>query len=179
MSQSVILLSDVPGLGQVGDLCTVKEGYARNYLLPQHLAVLATTNIKNRVARQKDKIAATKEKQLQHAQSLADKVSKVGLVYERPVGHGGRLFGSVTSLDIVNEIAKQGATIEKKCVLMHASIKTVGDHTVRVRLHSKVFIEVPVKVVGTQGAVQDHEPSEGEKTEEAKPETEAVEEKKS
>jgi large subunit ribosomal protein L9 len=149
MPQTVILLSDVPGLGQVGDQKKVKDGYARNYLLPQRLAVVATPNAVNRFERQKEKISTERENQLGQAKSLAEKVSKVGLVFERPVGPGGRLFGSVTSLDIANELAKQGASVERKSVLMHGPIKSAGDHKIKVRIHSKVVVDIPVKVAGT------------------------------
>lgn len=148
MPQQVILTSDVPGLGQVGDVCKVKDGYARNYLLPQRLAILATANSINRFERQKQKLNAAREAQLNDAKSVAEKLSKVGLEFERPMGQGGRLFGSVSSMDVANELARQGATVEKRSILMNGTIKTAGDHTIRVRIHSKVIIDIPVKVVG-------------------------------
>ena len=150
MPQSIILMSDVPGLGQIGEIHKVKDGYARNYLLPQRLAVLATPNGVKRVEKQKEKLATERAKQLSASQGLAEKVSKVGLVFERPVGPGGRLFGSVTSLDIVSEFSRQGVTVEKKSVLMDMAIKTLGDHVVRVRIHSKVAVDVPVKIIGVE-----------------------------
>jgi large subunit ribosomal protein L9 len=150
MPQSVILLSDVPGLGQIGDVCKVKEGFAYNYLIPQRKALIATPDAVKRIEKQKEKLAAEREKHLAKSRSLAEKVSKVGLVFERPVGQGGRLFGSVTPLDVTSELAKQGASIEKKSILMNGPIKTVGDHTIRVRIHSKVVVDVPVKVIGME-----------------------------
>lgn len=150
MPQQVILTSDVPGLGQVGDVCKVKEGYARNYLLPQRLAIIATPNSVKRFERQKEKLNAAREGQLTSAKAMADKLSKVGLDFERPMGQGGRLFGSVTSLDIANELARQGVTVEKRSILMNGAIKTVGDHAIRVRIHSKVVVDIPVKVRGLQ-----------------------------
>lgn len=150
MPQQVILTSDVPGLGQVGDVCKVKEGYARNYLLPQRLAIIATANAVKRFERQKEKLNAAREAQLSGAKGMADKLSKVGLDFERPMGQGGRLFGSVTSLDIAGELARQGVTVEKRSILMNGAIKTVGDHTIRVRIHSKVVVDIPVKVRGLQ-----------------------------
>lgn len=146
MSQSVILVHDVPGLGQVGELKKVKDGYARNYLLPHRYAILATANAIKRADKQKEKIAQQREKQLKTAQSLAEKLSKVGLVFERPVGPGGRLFGSVTSFDIASELSKQGVSVEKKSVLMDAALKNLGDHIIRVRIHSKVMVNIPVKI---------------------------------
>ncbi len=150
MPQSVILISDVPGLGQLGDVCKVKEGYARNYLIPQKLAVHATSDALKRFERQKGKLTAEREKQLARSQTLAERLSKVGLVFERPVGPGGRMFGSVSPLDIVGDLAKQEITIEKRCVLMNGPLKAIGDHTVRIRLHSQVIVDVPVKIVGKE-----------------------------
>lgn len=150
MSQSVILIADVPGLGQLGDECKVKEGFARNFLIPERLAIYATPNALKKFERQKQKLESEREKNLTRSRSLADKVGKAGLVFERPVGQGGRLFGAVTALDIAQELSKQGATIEKKSILMNGAIKSVGDHQIRVRLHSQVIVDVPVKVVGLE-----------------------------
>lgn len=150
MAQSVILLSDVPGLGQLGDHCKVKEGFARNYLIPQRLAMYSTPDALKRYERQKTKLAQEREKQLGRSKTLAEKLSQVGLVFDRPVGQGGRLFGSVTPLDIAAELSKQGASVEKKSILMNGPIKTVGDHTIRVRIHSQVIVDVPVKVIGRE-----------------------------
>jgi large subunit ribosomal protein L9 len=148
--QSVVLMSDVPGLGQLGDVKSVKDGYSRNYLIPNKLAVFASADVLKRLEKQKEKIEAKRSKQLNDSKSVADKIAKVGLVFERPVGPGGRLFGSVTPFDVVSEIAKYGVALEKKSVLMHAALKTVGDHTVSVRLHSQVAVSVPVKIIGLE-----------------------------
>ena len=150
MAQEVILISDVPGLGQLGDHRKVKDGFARNYLIPQRLAVIANSNSIKRFEKQKEKLSADRNRQLAQSKTLAEKISKVGLVFERPVGQGGRLFGSVTPADIVTELAKQQTTVEKKSVLMNGPIKTAGDHVVRVRIHSQITIDVPVKVVGKE-----------------------------
>lgn len=161
MAQEVILLSDVPGLGQIGEQKKVKDGYARNFLVPKKLAVYATVNSVNRAERQKGKIAALREKHLAQAQTVSEKLSKVGLVFERFVGQGGKLYGSVTPLDIAEELARQGATVEKRSILMHGPIKALGDHIVRVRVHSKVVVDIPVKVIG-QVKKEDQKITEGQ-----------------
>lgn len=158
MPQSVILTSDVPGLGQVGDQVKVKDGYARNYLIPQRLAVTANANTLKKFELQKAKLASERDAQLDRAKALSEKLSKVGLVFERPVGQGGRLFGSVTSQDVANELARQGASVEKRSILMTGSIRTVGDHGIRVRIHSKVIIDIPVKVIGLQTETKSEHP---------------------
>lgn len=150
MPQTVILLADIPGVGQVGDQKKVKDGFARNYLIPERLAVFATPNMLKKFDRQKEKLMANREKQFSQSKSLGDKLSKVGLVFERVIGPGGKLFGSVSPIDIANELTKQGARVEKKSILMNGPLKSVGDHTVRVRVHSQVIIDVPVKIIGLE-----------------------------
>jgi large subunit ribosomal protein L9 len=150
MPKSVVLLSDVPGLGQIGDNKRVKDGYAFNYLLPQKLAVIATPDILKKIERQKSKLATQRDAQLATSKTLAEKIGKLGLVFERPLGPGGKLFGSVTPLDIAAELARHGATVEKKSVLMNGPLKSAGDHTVRVRVHSQVVVDIPVKVIGLE-----------------------------
>jgi large subunit ribosomal protein L9 len=166
MPQSVILIADVPGLGQLGDVCKVKDGFARNYLIPRRKALVASADALKRFEKQKEKLMAEREKDLNKSRGLADKVSKVGLVFERPVGQNGRLFGSVTPLDVVQALAKQAATVEKKSILMNGPIKTTGDHTIRVRIHSQVVVDVPVKVVGMEAKkASEHEHPEQEQKE--------------
>jgi large subunit ribosomal protein L9 len=150
MPQEVILISDVPGLGQLGEQHKVKEGYARNYLIPRKLAIFATGDALKRFEKQKAKLVAAREKQLETSKTLAEKIAKVGLVFERTLGAGGRLYGSVTPHDIANELARQGVSVEKKSVLMHAALKSTGDHTIRVRIHSKVVVDLPIKIVGKE-----------------------------
>ena len=150
MPQEVILISDVPGLGQLGELHKVKEGYARNYLIPRKLAIFVTPNELKRFEKQKQKIEVLREKQFSSSKSLAEKIAKVGLVFERNLGPGGRLYGSVTPHDIASELAKQGVSVEKKSVLMHTALKSTGDHMIRVRIHSKVVVDVPVKIIGKE-----------------------------
>lgn len=150
MPVQIVLTSDVPGLGQVGEVKKVKDGFARNYLLPQRLAVRASANVIKKFELQKEKIAAQRAKFLKSAEDLSAKLAKVGLVFERPVGPGGRLFGSVTAFDIATELSKQGVTVEKKSVLMDNALKSLGDHIIRVRLHSKVMVDVPVKINAIQ-----------------------------
>jgi large subunit ribosomal protein L9 len=148
MPMNVILVSDVPGLGEVGEAHKVKDGYARNFLIPRHLAILATPDALKRIEKQKAKIIATREKQLETSKTVAGKLSKVGLVFERTLGPGGRLYGSVTPHDIAAELAKSGVSVEKKSILMHSALKNVGDSVVRVRIHSQVVVDVPVKIIG-------------------------------
>lgn len=166
MSQPVILVADVPGLGQLGDQCNVKEGFARNFLIPQRLAIMATPNALKKFEKQKEKLQSEREKRLTRSRSLAEKVGKAGLIFERPIGQGGRLFGSVTALDIAQELSKQGATIEKKSILMNGPIKSAGDHQIRVRLHSQVIVDVPVKVVGLEAKKSNEHPDHPESLEE-------------
>ena len=150
MAQTIVLLSDVPGLGQIGDQKKVKNGFAFNYLIPQKLAVISTPDLQKRFEKQKEKLALEREKQLSTSKNVGEKLGKVGLVFERPIGPGGKLFGSVTPLDIAAELSKQAVTVEKKSILMNGPIKTAGDHVVRVRVHSQVVVDIPIKVIGLE-----------------------------
>lgn len=173
MAQSIILLTDIPGLGQMGDTKKVKDGYARNYLLPKRLALRATPNIIKKFEHQKERIEQERAKLIEKAKELAEKISHAGLVFERPVGQGGRLFGSVTSFDIVSELSNQGASVEKKSVLLDGPIRTPGQHNIRVRIHSQVVVDVPVKVVG----IEVNKSDKTEAAEEEAPKPEPSEEK--
>ncbi len=150
MPMNIILTSDVPGLGQMGEAHKVKDGYARNYLIPRQLAIVATKDALKRFEKQKEKIANARAKQLDESKGVGEKLSKVGLVFERTLGPGGRLYGSVTPLDIALELAKNGVEVDKKSILMHTALKSTGEHVVRVRIHSQVVVDVPVKVVGRE-----------------------------
>lgn len=150
MSLSVILKTDVPGLGQVGDKKNVKDGYARNYLIPRGLAEYSTINATKKFENQKKRIESKRNELLEGAKKLAESVTQVGLVFERAVGQAGRLFGSVTHMDVAEEFARQGARLERKSILMDGPIRTTGEHKIRVRLHSQVIVDIPVKIVGVE-----------------------------
>ena len=147
----VILLERVVNLGQLGDVVKVKEGYARNYLIPQGKARRATdTAIKEFEARRSDLEKAQADK-LTAAQTLSEKLNGATVKITAKAGVDGRLFGSVTNFDIAEALGKQGFDVNKAQIRMPLGpLKTVGEHHVSVALHTDVVAEVTITVVGEQ-----------------------------
>jgi len=147
----VILLEKIVNLGQLGDVVKVKEGYARNFLIPQGKARRATeTAIKEFEARRTDLEKAQADK-LAAAQSVQEKMSGAKVQVTAKAGVDGRLFGSITNYDIAEALVKQGFNVNKAQVRMpQGPLKLVGDHPLTVTLHSDVIAEITVTVVGEQ-----------------------------
>ena len=145
----IILLDKVVNLGSLGDVVKVKDGYARNFLIPAGRARRATQSaVAEFEARRADleKAAAAK---LAEAQALGEKVAAVTLKLSQKAGVDGRLFGSVTNHDVADELNKQGFTVAKAQVRMpNGPLKNVGDYTVSVNLHTDVTVDVNVTVLG-------------------------------
>lgn len=148
----IILLEKVINLGQLGDVVKVKEGYARNFLIPQGKARRATdTAIKEFETRRADLEKAQADR-LTAAQSVNDKLSGSSVRIAAKAGVDGRLFGSVTNFDIAEALGKQGFEVNKGQIRMpQGPLKAVGEHRVSVALHSDVVAEITVTVVGEQG----------------------------
>jgi large subunit ribosomal protein L9 len=147
----VILLEKVVNLGQLGDVVKVKEGYARNFLIPQGKARRATeTAIKEFEARRADleKVQADK---LAAAQAVQAKLNGVAVKVAAKAGVDGRLFGSVTNYDIAEALSKQGFEVNKAQIRMpQGPLKLVGEYPLAIALHSDVVAEITVSVVGEQ-----------------------------
>lgn len=147
----VILLEKVVNLGQLGDVVKVRQGYARNFLIPQGKARRATdTAIKEFEARRSDLEKAQTDK-LAAAQSVAERLKDVAVTVPAKAGVDGRLFGSVTQHDIAEALVKQGFEVAKSNVrLPEGPLKTVGEHKAAVALHTDVVVDIAVTVVGEQ-----------------------------
>lgn len=145
----VILLDKVINLGALGDVVKVKDGYARNFLIPSGRARRATqAAVAEFEARRADleKAAAAK---LAEAQALGEKLASVSLKLTQKAGVDGRLFGSVTNHDVSEELTKQGHAVAKSQVRMpNGPLKMVGDYTVQVNLHTDVTVDLAVSVLG-------------------------------
>jgi large subunit ribosomal protein L9 len=145
----IILLDKVVNLGALGDVVKVKDGYARNFLIPQGRARRATqTAIADFEGRRAEleKVAAAK---LAEAQALGEKLAAVTVKLTQKAGVDGRLFGSVTNHDVSEALNKQGFSVSKAQVRMpNGLLKNVGDYSVNVHLHTDVTVEVPVSVLG-------------------------------
>jgi large subunit ribosomal protein L9 len=145
----IILLEKIANVGNLGDVVKVKDGYARNFLIPHGKAKRATPdNLKAIEARRSDLEKAAAEK-LATAQALAEKLEGATLRISQKSGVDGLLFGSVTNVDVVEALKKQGTDVEKAMVRMPSGpLKQVGDHPVSVALHTDVTAHITVHVVG-------------------------------
>ena len=143
----VILREDVKTLGRAGEMVRVKPGYARNYLLPQGLAYEATVGNKKRIAAETRARASREQAERSEAERVATTLSAVQLSLSGKAGEEGKLFGSITSQDVADALARQGHTVDKRRIELEHPIKTVGEHAVTVRLHPEVHSELRVSVV--------------------------------
>ncbi|MEQ1559246.1 MAG: 50S ribosomal protein L9 [Methyloglobulus sp.] len=143
----VILLEKIVNLGNLGDKVNIKNGYGRNYLVPQGKAVPATAKkIAEFEARRADLEKAAADK-LSAAQSVADKLSKLAIVITHKAGDEGRLFGSVGTHNIAEAINQAGGVVEKQQIrLPHGTIRHLGDYDVDVNLHSDVTVTMSIKI---------------------------------
>ena len=130
----VILREDVLNLGTVGDVVKVKPGYARNYLLPRGLAVVADRRSIRVLEHQKRVIADKRERDRRHAETLAQRISSLRLTLKARAGEEGKLFGSVTNLDIERALTDQGFAVERRRIRLEEPIKSVGEHVVPIHL---------------------------------------------
>lgn len=142
----VILCQDVSSLGKVGDVVKVKTGFARNYLIPQKLAYLATPTNLRRIEKQKAKLAVEQEKAVKEAQDLADKLAKVSCTVTVEVNDLDKLYGAVTEAEIVKALEVEGFQIDKKDIVFAQPIEELGIFEVGVELHPKVTAKIRVWV---------------------------------
>lgn len=143
----VILREDIKTLGKAGELVKVKPGYARNYLLPKGLAYEATEGNKKRIASETKARGVRLAAEKAEAEGQAAKLGGVHLTLARKAGEGDRLFGSITAQDIADALAAKGHQVDKRKIELEHPIKTVGEHTVPLRLHHEVVAEIRLSVV--------------------------------
>jgi len=142
----VILKDDVKNVGNMGQIVNVADGYARNYLVPRGLAVEASTkNIKS-VEHEKRIIQEKAKKIRKSAGELSDRISKLTLVIKANAGEEGKLFGSVTTMDIAGLLKNEGFEIDKRKISIVEPIKRLGTHTVNVKIHPEITANVTVQV---------------------------------
>jgi large subunit ribosomal protein L9 len=143
----IILRQAVESLGHPGDVVTVKNGYARNYLLPRGFAFEATPGNLKRINAERSRLVAAENERRDGASDIAKKLEEVQLTFSARVGEEGKLFGSVTSSDIAEQLAAQGFNIEKRLIDLHEPIKALGVYRVPVKLHADVKPEIRVWVI--------------------------------
>jgi large subunit ribosomal protein L9 len=143
----VILTEDVTHLGSAGDMLKVKDGFARNYLIPKNMAVVATTENVKQLEHQKRQIQAKLNKLKKDCESVATRIEAISCTIARAAGDEDKLFGSVTSADICAGLKAEGIDIDKKKVLLEEPIKSLGIFSVPIKLHSDVIANLKVWVV--------------------------------
>jgi large subunit ribosomal protein L9 len=147
----VILMEKMVNLGQLGDVVKVKNGYARNFLIPKGIAKRATETNKAEFAARRVELEAAEQGKLADAQVRADKLNGVTVQIRQKAGVDGKLFGSVTSADIVAALAQQDLVVEKTQVRMsEGHLKQIGEYPVSIALHSDVMASITVSVVAEQ-----------------------------
>lgn len=143
----VILLKDVKSLGKQGELVDTKVGYARNYLFPRQLAVEATPENLANWKEENKKRDAKMEKEKQEALKLKEEIEKITLTFKAKSGEGGRLFGSITSKDIADELKKQHKIkIDRRKIELEDNIKEIGFFTVAVRVYPQITADLKVEI---------------------------------
>jgi large subunit ribosomal protein L9 len=146
----LILREDVPKLGHAGEVVSVKPGYARNFLLPHGKAALASEAKVNELEHHKRLIAEKVARDLKDLNAARDRLEQLQLEVEAQAGEEGRLFGSVTAIQIAELIGEKGIEIDRRKIDLAEPIKEVGDHSVPIRLHREVIANVKLKVTAAE-----------------------------
>lgn len=143
----VILKEDILTLGYKDDVVTVKDGYARNYLIPQGKAIIASESAKKVLAENLKQRAHKLEQIRKEAQELANKMEGVSLTIGAKVSSSGTIFGSVSNIQIAEALLAKGFEVDRKLILIKDSVKEVGNYTAIAKLHKEVSVEIPFEVV--------------------------------
>jgi len=143
----IILREDVQHLGKVGEVVKVKDGYARNYLLPKGLAYPATEANKKKITYEGERLAKQRVAEKTAAETEATRIAEVHLTFEVKVGEEEKLYGSVTASDIQRKREELGITVDKRKIDLHEPIRELGEFNVGIKIHPEVRPEVRVTVV--------------------------------
>jgi large subunit ribosomal protein L9 len=155
----LLLLQPVEDLGNEGDTVTVKAGYARNYLLPNGLAIPVTRSNKKQIEALRDRAEKRRASELESAQAVQAKLEGIQIVFAVKTGPGGKMFGSVTAQDLIEKIAESGLELDKKQVSLYTPVKSLGKHTTRIRLHPEISVNFDFEVV-SENPIEEEEETE-------------------
>ncbi len=147
MSKELILTRDVDGLGITGDVVTVAEGFARNYLLPRKLAAPVTALAQRQIEKARAERMVRLARESEEAKKLAEALAGTVLELTVKAGPEGKLFGSVTNADVADLLAKKGYAIDRHKIHLHRPIRETGEHEVPVKLHPEVSLSLTIKIV--------------------------------
>jgi large subunit ribosomal protein L9 len=143
----IILRKDHDKLGKIGELVEVKDGYARNYLIPRNVAFAATAGNLRALEEEKKQHVDRDKRELQHAQKIATQLDKVSITLKVKVGEDEKLFGSVTAQMIAEALIEKGVSLDKRIIDLEEPIKALGIYTVNIKLHAEVAGKLKVWVV--------------------------------
>ena len=147
----VILRRHVDNLGDRGTIVKVADGYARNYLLPQKLALLATDGNRKHIERERKIVEAHEAQEKAQAEGIASRLLGIEVVIARRVGETGHLYGSVTTADIADYLKEKGFEVDRRRLILPEPLKAIGDHDVPLKLHRDVTVTLKVQVVKEGG----------------------------
>lgn len=166
---------DIDQVGGRGEIVKVKAGYARNYLLPQGYATLATKGNLKQIEQERSALLKKAAIEKATAEAQKEQMETIALSFERKAGEHGTLFGSVTSMDIAEALNAKGYEIDRRKIVMKDAIKETGEFTVNVKLHREVTLTVPVTVTAEGGEEESKPARKAKKGTEPKADTESVE----
>ena len=146
----VILTADVKGMGKRGDLVEAKDGYARNFLFPRGLAMEANEANLRELKHQNKARDKREEEALEAARQLKREIEEKSFLLKVKAGDAGRIFGSVTAMDIAAELEKQGFKIDRRSIQLDSPLKTLGNHEVKVKLHHEVQASIKLVLEGEE-----------------------------
>ena len=167
---TILLREDVEALGGRGEIVKVRAGYARNYLLPQGLATLATKGNVKQIEQERAALLKRAAEEKATAELQKEQMGVIELAFERKAGEGGTLFGSVTSMDIAEALQAKGYEIDRRKIALREAIKETGEYTVNVKLHREVVLQVPITVKAEGGEVEQTKGAKGRKAAKAESE---------
>jgi large subunit ribosomal protein L9 len=143
----VLFLKEVTGTAKAGDVKEVTPGYARNFLFPKHLAVVADDRVVEQIRKREEAARRRAEKELSDARDVAQRLRKLTVTVYAKTGEGGRLFGSITNSDVAQQLKREaGIDVDKRKIEIDSPIKSLGPHEVRVELHSEITETLKVVV---------------------------------
>ncbi len=146
----IILKEDMDNLGRAGDIVTVKDGYARNYLIPKQMAIPASNRNVRQLEHAKRLVETHRRKLAASSAELKERIEAVQIEIAKLVGEEDKLYGSVTALEIADRLAAQGVDIDRRTLLLDEPIKALGEHVVKVKLKESEPAELRVRVVASE-----------------------------
>lgn len=142
----IILLEDIENVGKKGDIVRVKDGFARNYLIPKGVAIKVTKSNLKMIEEKKKKLEKEREKEIKTVEELKNRIESLEINIKKKAGEEDTLFGSVTSSDIEEALKNEGIEIDKKNILLHEHIKKLGEYEVEIRIHPSIKANLKIKV---------------------------------